>query len=59
MEEKRKIDYNSTIKYLISNYNKKKDINKLRSACKPVKDIDVNQVIDELYEERRRDEPTL
>lgn len=59
IQEKKKIDYNTTIKFLISNYIKKKDITKLRNACKPEKDININDVLDKLYEERRKDEPTF
>ena len=59
LQKKKKIDYNTTIKYLIMNFNKKKDIEKLKNAFKPIKNLNVDDIINELYEERRKDEPTF
>jgi len=51
-----KINYDTTIKFLIENYIKKKDKTKLQKACKRVNGLDVNDVLDELYSERKKDE---
>ena len=56
IERKEKINYETTIKYLIKNYLQKKDEAKLRKACKKVKDVNVDDVIKDLYSERLRDE---
>ena len=56
IRRKEKINYNTTIKFLLENYQQKKDEIKFRKACKKVKDVDVNEVLDELYLERKRDE---
>jgi len=59
IQRKEKINYNTTIKFLISNYfrkKKKKDRRKFRNACEKVENIDVNSVLDELYLERRKDD---
>ena len=55
IQEKRKIDYNTTIKFLISNFNKEKNSLKLRKACRIIKNIDINDVLNELYLERKKD----
>jgi hypothetical protein len=58
IQKKEKIDYNTTIKFLISNYfmkKDKKDRRKFRNACEKVENIDVNSVLDELYLERKKD----
>ena len=54
--KKEKINYDTTIKFLISSYVRKKDEKKLREACETVKNIDVKEILDELYTERKRDE---
>lgn len=51
-----KINYDTTIKFLIENYIKKKDKSKLQKACQKVKGIDINDVLEELYSERKKDE---
>ena len=59
IQKKQKINYNTTIKFLISNYFRKKDKKdrkKFRNACEEVENIDVNSVLDELYLERKKDE---
>jgi len=59
IQRKEKINYNTTIKFLISNYfrkKNKKDRRKFRNACEKVENIDVNSVLDELYLERRKDD---
>ena len=59
IKRKEKINYNTTIKYLIKNYfmkKKKKDKKKLRNACEKVENIDVSSVLEELYLERKKDE---
>ena len=59
IQKKEKINYNTTIKFLISNYFRKKntkDSRKFRNACEKVENIDVNSVLDELYLERKRDD---
>ncbi|TFG26897.1 MAG: hypothetical protein EU532_08690 [Promethearchaeota archaeon] len=56
IKRKEKINYNTTIKFLLENYQKKRDIEKFRTACKKVKNINVKEVLDELYSERKRDE---
>lgn len=56
MKLRRKVDYNTAIKHLISNYNKKKDKAKLKNACKSVEGINIDHVLDELYSERTKDE---
>lgn len=54
-----KVNYNTTIKYLIDHYQKKKDAIKFREACKKVENINVNDVLEELYSERMKDEISL
>ena len=59
IQKKQKINYNTTIKFLISNYfrkKNKKDRTKFRNACEKVDNIDVNSVLDELYLERKKDD---
>ena len=56
MKLRRKVDYNTAIKHLISNYNKKKDKAKLKKACKEIEGIRIDQVLDVLYSERKKDE---
>ncbi len=59
IKRKKKINYNTTIKYLIKNYfmkKNKKDKKKFRNACGVVKNIDVNSVLEELYLERKKDD---
>ena len=59
IQRKEKINYNTTIKFLISNYfrkKNKKDRRKFRNACEKVENIDVNSVLDELYLERKKDD---
>ena len=59
IQRKEKINYNTTIKFLISNYFRKKnmkDRRKFRNACEKVENIDVNSVLDELYLERKKDD---
>jgi len=56
IQVKKKINYNDAIKFLISNLNKKKNQEKFRKACEKINDIDINEVLDELYLERRKDE---
>ena len=59
IQKKEKINYNTTIKFLISNYFRKKntkDRRKFRNACEKVENIDVNSVLDELYLERKKDD---
>jgi len=56
IQKKQKINYNTTIKFLISNYfrkKNKKDKRKFRNACEKVENIDVNSVLDELYLEKK------
>lgn len=56
IQVKKKINYNDAIKFLISNLNNKKNQEKFRKACEKINDIDINEVLDELYLERRKDE---
>ena len=59
IQKREKINYNTTIKFLISNYfrkKNKKDKRKFKIACEKVENIDVNSVLDELYLERQKDE---
>jgi len=59
IKRKKKINYNTTIKYLIKNYfmkKNKKDKKKFKNACEIVENIDVNSVLEELYLERKKDE---
>jgi hypothetical protein len=56
IKRKEKINYDTTIKFLLENYQQKKDEGKFREACKKVKEMDVKKVLDELYSERKRDE---
>ncbi len=56
IQVKKKINYNEAIKFLISNLKNKKNQEKFRKACEQIKDIDINEVLDELYLERRKDE---
>ena len=59
IQKKVKINYNTTIKFLINNYFMKKntkDKSKFRNACEKVENIDVNSVLDELYLERKKDD---
>ena len=59
IQRKEKINYNTTIKFLISNYfrkKNKKDRRKFRNACEKVENIEVNSVLDELYLERKKDD---
>jgi len=59
IQRKEKINYNTTIKYLIKNYfmkRKKKDKKKFRNACEKVENIDVSSALEELYLERKKDE---
>lgn len=59
IKRKEKINYDTTIKYLLENYQKKRDEIKFRRACEKVENINTNEVLEELYLERKRDEPTL
>jgi hypothetical protein len=55
IQRKKKINYNTTIKFLISNYFRKKsnkDRTKFRKAYEKVENIDANSVLDELYSNR-------
>lgn len=52
----KKINYDTTIKFLIENYQKKKNEEKFRTACKKIENIDVDNVLSELYQERKKDE---
>lgn len=54
-----KINYDTTIKFLLENYQKIKDQERLRQACQKVEGINVDEVLEELYEERRKDEISL
>ena len=59
IQRKEKINYNTTIKFLINNYfrkKNKKDRRKFRNACEKVENIDVNSVLEELYLERKKDD---
>jgi len=59
IRRKMKMNYNTTIKFLINNYfrkKNKKDKRKFRNACEKVENIDVNSVLNELYLERKKDE---
>ena len=59
IQRNQKINYNTTIKFLIMNYfmkKKKKDKKKFRNACEIVENIDVSSVLDELYLERKKDD---
>ncbi|TFF86493.1 MAG: hypothetical protein EU551_01335 [Promethearchaeota archaeon] len=59
IKRKEKINYDTTIKYLLENYQKKRDEIKFRRACEKVENIDINEVLEELYLKRKKDEPTL
>jgi hypothetical protein len=56
IKRREKINYNTAIKFLLENYQKKKDQEKLRKACQKVEGINVDEVLGDLYEERRKDE---
>ena len=56
IKRKEKINYNTTIKFLVENYQKKKDKEKFRNACKKIDNVDADDVLNELYQERRKDE---
>ena len=50
------MNYNNTIRFLIENYNNKKDKEKFRSACAKIENVDIEEVLNELYQERKKDE---
>lgn len=59
IQKREKVNYNTTIKFLIKNYfrkKNKKDKDKFRDACEKIDNIDVNSVLEELYAERKKDE---
>jgi hypothetical protein len=56
IKRREKINYDTAIKFLLENYQKKKDQEKLRQACQKVEGINVDEILGELYEERRKDE---
>lgn len=56
IKRKVKINYDTTIKFLLGTYLKKRDDAKFQEACKKVGNIDVKEVLDELYLERKKDE---
>jgi len=56
MKRREKINYDTTIKFLIENYQKKKDKEKFQNACKKIENVDVDEVVSEWYQERRKDE---
>ncbi len=56
---KKKVDYNTAIKYLISKELKTKDQTKLMKACGKVNGINAREVIYELYNERKKDDLSL
>ncbi len=53
---KEKVNYNTAIKYLIEQFRKRKDAIKFREACKKVENVHINDVLQELYSERMKDE---
>ncbi|MHA1491320.1 MAG: hypothetical protein ACTSRI_16920 [Promethearchaeota archaeon] len=59
IKRKEKINYDTTIKFLLENYQKKRDSAKFRKACKKIENINVKEVLDELYLERKKDEVTF
>ncbi|KKK45152.1 MAG: hypothetical protein Lokiarch_12360 [Candidatus Lokiarchaeum sp. GC14_75] len=59
IKRKEKISYDTTIKFLIENYQKKKNKEKIYNACKKIENVNVDEVLSELYQERRRDEVSL
>ncbi len=56
---KEKVDYNAAIKYLISKEMKTKDPTKLMKACEKVMGINSQEIISELYNERKKDDLSL
>ncbi|MBD3339657.1 MAG: hypothetical protein GF353_11150 [Candidatus Lokiarchaeota archaeon] len=59
IKRKEKINYDTAIKFLLENYNKKKDKRKFIKACQKVRDINVEDVLNELYLERKKDESSF
>jgi len=56
MKRRQKMNYNNTIRFLIENYTNKKDKEKLRRACAKIEHVDIDDVLNELYQERKKDE---
>jgi hypothetical protein len=56
IEKKEKISYDTAIKFLITTYLTKKDEVMLRNACEKVNGLDINEALEELYSERKKDE---
>jgi len=56
MKRRQKMNYNNTIRFLIENFNNKKDKEKFRSACAKMEHVDIDEVLNELYQERKKDE---
>ena len=53
----RRVDFNETISYLISLYEKeRKNLELFKLFCKPIEGLRFEEVYQELIEERRRDE---
>ena len=59
IKRRKKINYDTTIKFLIDNYQKKKNKEQFYNACKKIENVDVDEVLSELYQERRKDEVSL
>ena len=59
IKRRKKINYDTTIKFLIENYQEKKSKDKFYNACKKIENVDVDEVLSELYQERRKDEVSL
>ncbi|MHA1376972.1 MAG: hypothetical protein ACTSRG_01195 [Candidatus Helarchaeota archaeon] len=56
IKRREKINYDSAIIFLIEYYMRKKDPSKLKKACKKINGVDLNNVINDLYRERKKDE---
>ncbi len=55
IQTKNEVNYDKVIKFLISNFKKKNNI-EFQKACKKINDIDINEVLDKLYLKRKKDD---
>ncbi|MHA1291263.1 MAG: hypothetical protein ACTSQJ_01185 [Promethearchaeota archaeon] len=56
IKRREKINYDKTIKFLIENFQNKKDEAKFRKACEKIENVDINEVLNDLYLGRRKDD---
>jgi len=56
----KKINYNTTIKFLIENFKKRmKNEELFREACSKIENVNINEILNELYIERKKDERSI